>query len=241
MKKSILALGILVGLTSAAASATTINIRHEYVPKYDHQTASNKQRIAVSNRFANGIGFEVEAKWKSNDRPSGDNDAFNRETGNGQQANISYAYKINKQFTLTPQYKWDSGSDHIGHQFNLTLGYKVNSDWAVSFRHRYHYQNVVGGDNYHYNRWTFGASYNGINNWGLSGSTDYTFNESKKGDAYKDHRNWFTEVNFKAEYKGFESGWRPFTELGMVPYKKDGSDTKDAWRPRVRVGVKYSW
>lgn len=57
-KKSLL----LASLISAsfAASAVTVDLRHEYI-----DSGSNADRVAVSHRFDNGFGFSVEAKWKS--------------------------------------------------------------------------------------------------------------------------------------------------------------------------------
>ncbi|MCE0496050.1 oligogalacturonate-specific porin KdgM family protein [Vibrio salinus] len=247
MKNKILVSAVLLGLTSTAVSAATLNIREEFTPRYDSQSAAHKQRVAVDHRFKNGVGFGVEVKWK------GDNeDAFGEQKSNGHQANISYLYKLNDKWSLKPQYKWESNSTQIGHQLNLTLGYKVNSDWAVSFRHRYHYDNPVpskGKTNSHYNRWTFAFGYSGIEDWKFGGSLDYTFNSTEKGPRWKDHKAWFSELNFTGEYKGFESGWRPFMEVGFVPYKSgqeyDFNGTTDAqndkWRPRFRVGLKYNF
>ncbi|MEI8635086.1 hypothetical protein P4S72_29650 [Vibrio sp. PP-XX7] len=75
------------------------------------------------------------------------------------------------------------------------------------------------------------------------------FNDKTYGARWEDKQSWFSEVNFTGEYKGLESGWRPFAELGFVPYKSGGEYTfngstgtqNDAWRPRVRVGVKYNF
>ncbi|SHO55956.1 oligogalacturonate-specific porin KdgM family protein [Vibrio quintilis] len=244
MNKKILVSAVLIGLTSAAAQAATLNIRHEIVPRYDGQKASHADRVAVDHRFKNGIGFGIEAKWKSDNE-----DAFGEQKGNGNQANISYVYKINDKWSLKPQYKWESKSDRVGHQFNLTLGYKVNSDWSVSFRHRYHYENKVDSQNGHYNRWTFGAGYKGVEDWKFGASLDYTFNEDASGPRWEDKKSWFSELNFTGEYKGLESGWRPFVEVGFKPYKSGDKyefngemvSANDKWRPRFRVGVKYSF
>jgi hypothetical protein len=244
MKKKFIFSAVLLGLASMAAHSATLNIRHEFQPHYDGKDAVHKDRVAVDHRFKNGIGFGIEVKWKSNN-----DDAFGEMKSGGHQANISYLYKVTERISLKPQYKWESASDKVGHQFNLTLGYKVNDDWSVSFRHRYHYENKVDGDNSHYNRWTFGAGYSGIEHWKFGVSLDYTFNEDKKGPKFKDHKSWFSELNFKGEYKGLESGWRPFLEIGFVPYNSgaeysfDGKDwsSNDKWRPRLRVGVKYNF
>ncbi len=247
MKKVLLS-AVALAMTATAANATSINMRHEYVPEYDGQKAEHLDRVAVSHRFANGVGFEVEAKWASaKDESPFDLDTFN---GNGQQANISYRHKLNDAFTLTPQYKWESGDEKMGHQFNLTLGYKINSDWSSSFRHRYHYEIKDSGDTTsHYNRWTLGLGYKGIDDWNLSGSLDYTFNPEASGARWEDKQSWFSELNFKAEYK-WGDGWYPFAELGFKPYKSGEkytfdngkySTANDEWRPRVRVGMKYSF
>lgn len=247
MKNKIMFSAILVALTgmSANVAATSINMRHEFSPKYDGQDAKNKDRIAVSHRFANGLGFEVEAKWASGVNAF-DIDEFK---GSGQQANISYKIKLSNSFTLTPQYKWETSDSKAGHQFNLKLGYKINSDWSTSFRHRYHYEVKNSGEsNSHYNRWSLGLGYKGINDWSFGASTDYTFNQEQNGPRWEDKQAWFSEVNFKAEYRGLNNGWRPFTELGFSPYKSGGEydfdngnsgKANDAWRPRIRIGMKY--
>ncbi|WP_256611390.1 oligogalacturonate-specific porin KdgM family protein [Vibrio ostreae] len=203
--------------------------------------ASHKDRVAVSHRFANGVGFEVEAKWASNNKDGELNqDPFSEFAGNGQQANISYRYKLTDSLSLTPQYKWESSDGKWGNQFNLKLDYKVNDEWGVSFRHRYHYETKPNVDkSSHYNRWTFGAGYKGIEHWSLGASMDYTWKQEGQ-IVYKDDSDGISEVNFTFEYQGLESGWRPFGEIGVTPSRKD-DDEVDSYRPRFRAGVKYSF
>ncbi len=235
---------VLSGLVCVSAHATSINMRHEIVPKYDDQAASHSDRIEVSHRFSNGIGFGVEAKWKSNNES-----AFGELSGNGQQSNISYRIKLSDDLTFTPQYKWESGSSKLSHQFNFSFGYKVSSDWSVGFRHRYNYEAKVDDDNSHYNRWTFSAGYKGVEDWSLSSSIDYTFNPEASGPRWEDKQSWFSDVNFKGEYTGLNNGWKPFLEFGLKPYKSgetyrfNGEDVSanDKWRPRYRLGLKYSY
>ncbi|MFC3025308.1 oligogalacturonate-specific porin KdgM family protein [Vibrio zhugei] len=238
---------LALAMVATTAQASYINLRHEFVPRYDGQAAQQADRVAVGNRFSNGVGFEIEAKWKSQNE-----DALGEQTGNGNQANVSYLYHIDDQWSLKPQYKWESKSDRVGHQFNLTLGYKVNDDWSVSFRHRYHYENKQHTDegsdatNSHYNRWTFSAGYKGIENIKLTMDVDYTFNPDSSSPRWKDRQSWFSEWNIKGEYSGFDSQWAPFMELGIKPYKSgdyvyQGDTTPDKWRPRIRIGMKYSF
>ena len=168
--KKILSLSLLaVAITSTSVFATTINIRHEWKPEFGDKEQGNADRIAVSHRFANGIGFEVEAKWKSNNEA-----AFSNLSGNGQQANLSYRYKLSESFTLTPQAKLETSEKGANYQGNLTLGYKVNDDVSTSIRYRYNYFNGKDAtiDNNHYNRITLAASYSGVQNFGFGASTD---------------------------------------------------------------------
>lgn len=239
--KKVLTLSLIgAALFSTAAMATTINIRHEWKPDWGKHDDAHADRIAVSHRFSNGIGYEVEAKYKSNN-----DDAWGDPSGNGSQANISYRWKMNDTFTLTPQFKLEVNDDRIGYQSNLTLGYKVNSDISTSVRYRYHYENYKSSadkPNTHYNRITLAASYNGIKDWGLGLSTDYTFKQ--EGQEVRDgDDNGISEINAKIAYKGFEGGWAPFVELGVTPEDKTsaGNDEKDDWRPRIRVGVTYTY
>ncbi|HBV77062.1 MULTISPECIES: oligogalacturonate-specific porin KdgM family protein [Vibrio] len=237
--KKILSLSLLaVAITSTSVFATTINIRHEWKPEFGDKEQGNADRIAVSHRFANGIGFEVEAKWKSNNEA-----AFSNLSGNGQQANLSYRYKLSESFTLTPQAKLETSEKGANYQGNLTLGYKVNDDVSTSIRYRYNYFNGKDAtiDNNHYNRITLAASYSGVQNFGFGASTDYTFRQEGTVQ-YGTSKQGISEINLTAEYKGFESGWRPFIEVGVTPeYKYKTDDERDDWRPRYRVGMKYSY
>lgn len=242
MKNKLISSAIFLAISSASVSAATLNLRHEFKPEHgDKAGASNVDRAAISHRFSNGIGFEIEAKWKSNAKTGDTNaDPFSEFSGNGQQANISYAYKLSDSLTLTPQYKWESSDSKMGNQFNLTLGYKLNSDWSASFRHRYHYETKPNVEqSAHYNRWTFGLGYKGLEDWSLGMTTDYQFNQSGSF-VYKEKESYFKEVNFTFEYLGLESKFRPFGEIGFNPSKKDTNEI-DSWRPAFRAGVKYSF
>lgn len=236
MRATLLTSAILLAVTSTAAHAVSINMRHEWTPSWENKDDSHKDRVAVSHRFKNGVGFEVETKWQSGNKAFD----FDQFVDAGNQANVSYRWKLNDDFSLTPQYKWETGSNKFAHQFNLTLGYKINSDWSTSFRHRYNYEIKNGGDdNSHYNRWTFGLGYKGIENWSLSGTADYTWRQEGTYQ-WKDSESGVSEVNVKAEYK-WGNGWYPFAEFGVTPDKSEGSKVRDAWKPRYRVGMKYSF
>lgn len=240
--KKILTLSLLaIAVTSTAASATSINIRHEWKPEYgDKNDQAHADRIAVSHRFKNGIGFEVEAKYKSNN-----DDAWGDSSGNGNQANISYKWNINDTFSLTPQFKLEANSDKVGYQGNLTLGYKATDTISTSIRYRYHYENYKSSldkANSHYNRITLAAGYSGIEDWKFGLSTDYTIKQEGE-EVWNGDKQGFSEINSKISYTGFGGGWAPFVEIGVTPADKNmaGDDDKDDWRPRYRVGIVYSY
>lgn len=91
-KKSLL----LASLISAsfAASAVTVDLRHEYI-----DSGSNADRVAVSHRFDNGFGFSVEAKWKSGGDKA--NQPFADVVGNGHEDQISWRWKATDNIALT--------------------------------------------------------------------------------------------------------------------------------------------
>lgn len=241
MKKLLLIPMVAIALTSMGASATTINIRHEWKPEFgDKNKSAHADRIAVSHRFKNGIGFEVEAKWKSNNE-----DAYGDMSGNGNQANISYRWAINDTFSLTPQFKLESNDDKMGYQGNLTLGYKVTDDFSSSIRYRYHYENYksdIDKANTHYNRITLAAGYSGVEDFKFGFSADYTIKQEGQ-EVWDGEKYGFSELNATAEYTGLNNGWAPFIEIGVTPADKTshGDDDYDDWRPRYRVGMKYSF
>ncbi|MCC7845611.1 KdgM family porin OmpK26, partial [Klebsiella pneumoniae] len=89
MLKRSLVLAALCGM-SFAATAVTIDLRHEFIDG-GKSDKSNADRVSVSHRFANGLGFTVEAKWRS----GGDNGSqpYSDVVGNGHEDTISWRWK----------------------------------------------------------------------------------------------------------------------------------------------------
>ncbi len=246
--KKVLASAILLALTSTAASAADIDIRDEYWSSFgdQYETYQHKYRFAFNHRLDNGIGFGVEAKYQSTE-----GSAFLQDFQTaGTQANISYAWKFADDFTLTPQLKIETNDDYkLTQQANLTLGYKFTKEFSASVRYRYNYDTwapeKARDRSEHYNQATFAASYKGFGDVALSASLDYRVKRSRiekgveKNTVDEDNKG-ISEFNLKAAYEGFDSGFAPYAEFGMTPDKYDSS-TKDTWRPRYRVGVKYKF
>ncbi|MCV5948515.1 oligogalacturonate-specific porin KdgM family protein, partial [Escherichia coli] len=91
MKVRYLTSALLLAMTSGLAAAASVDIRHEYVP--DRDGDENRDRIYVSHRFDNQIGYSVEAKWNYKDGHMGN---AGHETG------VSYRWKATDNFSLTP-------------------------------------------------------------------------------------------------------------------------------------------
>jgi hypothetical protein len=238
MNKSMISICVLLGLSCTSVNAAGLNMRHEFKPSADNGAqAAHADRIAVGHRFANGIGFGVEAKWSHDSDSATDN-----LKSNGTAVDVSYEYKITDTLTFTPQYVAESKSDKVEHQANFKITYKIQDDWTASFRHRYAYidKSAEGATNSHYNRWTAALGYR-LADFGLGVAADYQFDQSNSS-GWEGKSNYLKEINFTAEYKGLESGWRPFGEIGFEAYDGDANTTgKDSFRPRYRVGLKYSF
>lgn len=235
MKNKLLISSLLLAMTSTAASAASINLRHEYMP--DRDSNPHRDRITVSHRFANGVGFSVEAKWRHQDSSS--NEGM---TSSGHEVGVSYNYKINDTFTIQPSYAADSSADgnSITHKYNVRGIAKITDNWGANLRYRYGYasDSRVDRDNSSYHQFNLVNTYSV--SWGRIGmDLEYKDLESGKGgwkDKDQDHL-----VNFFGEYDQFESGWVPFAEVGFLTNDNNNNGIKDDHSIRYRVGVKYSF
>lgn len=137
-KKSLL----LASLISAsfAASAVTVDLRHEYI-----DSGSNADRVAVSHRFDNGFGFSVEAKWKSGgdkaDQPFAD------VVGNGHEDQISWRWKATDNIALTPAFTIESTDIRTIYKPNLHVQYSFDNGFYVAARYRYEYTRYPSSSN----------------------------------------------------------------------------------------------
>nr|VUD28861.1 N-acetylneuraminic acid outer membrane channel protein NanC [Raoultella sp. NCTC 9187] len=121
---------------SFSAAAVTVDLRHEFIDggKTDK---TNADRVSVSHRFANGFGFSVEAKWKS----GGDNtdQPYSDFVGNGHEETISWQWKANKNFSVTPGFNIESNDSRSIYKPNLRVQYSFDNGFYVAARYRYDY------------------------------------------------------------------------------------------------------
>ncbi|MBM7037193.1 oligogalacturonate-specific porin KdgM family protein [Vibrio ulleungensis] len=230
-KLSKVSIAVATMIAATAVSATSINLRHEYnTTGGDYK---NRDRITVAHRFDNGIGFSVEAKWKHKD-----GGFLTDMVSNGHEVGMSYNYKIGESFTLQPAYAADSSADGtaVTHKYNLRGIQQITDNWDASLRYRYGDKRAPEGDNSNYHQLNFVTSYK--LGWGKVGM-DLEYKDLEEG-GYKDKASDHL-VNFFGEYNGFESGWIPFAEVGVVTWDKNNDGTKETHGMRYRVGVKYNF
>lgn len=231
MKFRIIPLAVLFALGTSSAFAAQLNLRHEYAP--DRDGDEHRDRIAISHRFENQIGFSVEAKWGSKEGGSFlENDDV---VSKGHEVGVSYNYKVNDKFSLQPAFQIDSNSSSSTYKFNLRGGYQVTKEWDVAARYRYGYKNT---DNSHYNQVNLYSNYKF--DWGKLGvDLEYKDLQGDTGgwkDKGTDHL-----FSFVGEYTKLQSGWVPFGEIAFITYDKDKDGYKDDYIPRYRVGLKYNF
>lgn len=236
MKRLLLLPIMSIALTSVSASAASINLRHEFIPEKDNLASRHRERMILAHTFKNGIGISGEMKWGYD----GDDLNLGEIKSVGHEAKVSYNHKMTNSFILQPAYILDSNSSSVTHKLDLKGTQKLTRNWNAALRYRYGYKNISAPNkaNSHYNQLNLTSSYN-LGDVGLGIDFEYRF-EPSISNGYDGNNNYLNLVNFMAEYKGFESGWTPFIELGMVSQNTDRKNAgKDDYVARYRVGLKY--
>lgn len=89
MKFKLLTL-VLASVANFSAMAMSLDLRHEW---QDTAKGDHKNRMLVSHRFDNGLGFSLEAKWRQDSSDSTPDKPFHEQVSNGQKP--SSAISIN--------------------------------------------------------------------------------------------------------------------------------------------------
>lgn len=238
MKLKLLALAV-ASLVSVNAMAVTIDYRHEM---QDTPSADHKDRLSVSNRFANGFGLSVEAKWRQSKYDTTPNRPFSEPVSNGTEVVASYVYNIDKTWSLEPGFSLDSNSDSNNYRPYLRGKVNITNDLSYSLRYRPYYKRNSSNigqkgkqtDESGYNI-TGVLSYKFLKDWQVDYEMDY-----KKSNQYQnyqfDKETWKLEHDVKLSYK-WDKNWKPYTAIGNVA--ENGKS--DHRQTRFRVGVQYSF
>ncbi|WP_342323719.1 oligogalacturonate-specific porin KdgM family protein [Kosakonia sp. BYX6] len=226
MFKKTLALASLLGATFAS-QAVTVDLRHEYI-----DSGSNADRVAVSHRFANGVGFGVEAKWKS-----GGDDADKPLTeivGNGHEESINYRWAVTKNFALNPGFNIESKDSNSIYKPYLHVQYSFDNGIYIAGRYRYEYtrypnSNSVDNKVNKFDTWV---------GWAMGdfrAELNYVYAKSTEGVLRDNDKTYSNEYNAKLAYK-LDQFWSPYVEVGNV-----GVTGSDERQTRFRLGVAYSF
>ncbi|HDX8330615.1 TPA: porin [Raoultella ornithinolytica CD1_MRS_4] len=224
----------LATLCAAAfsASAVTVDLRHEFIDggKTDK---TNADRVSVSHRFANGFGFSVEAKWKS----GGDNTSqpYSDFVGNGHEETISWQWKANQNFSVTPGFNIESNDSRLIYKPNLRVQYSFDNGFYVAARYRYDYTRYPASAGKEDDKVNRGDAWAGfvMGNWRTE--LNYVYARSSEGVNRNDNKPYSQEYNVKLAYK-LDKNWAPYGEVGNV-----GVNDRSDRQTRFRVGVAYSF
>ena len=230
MKFKLLTL-VLASVANFSAMAMSLDLRHEW---QDTGKGDHKNRMLVSHRFDNGLGFSLEAKWRQDPSDSTPDKPFHEQVSNGTEAVVSYQHKFDA-ITLQPGFSLESNSNNNGYRPYLRAQYNFTKDIYVAGRYRYEYKRTTSkgseGDE-KTNRGDFWLGYNFYKDW--SAEYNYVYKSSNKvifDDGKTDY-----EHNVKLAYK-WDKNWKPYVEVGNV--KQDSKN--DNRQTRYRVGINYSW
>ncbi|YCI82273.1 oligogalacturonate-specific porin KdgM family protein [Enterobacteriaceae bacterium] len=227
MFKKTLALAVLCGFTFAA-HAVTVDLRHEYI-----DSGSNADRVAVSHRFDNGLGFSVEAKWKSGgdkqDQP------FSDMVGNGHEDQISWRWKATDNIAITPAFTIESSDSRTIYKPNIHVQYSFDNGFYVAGRYRYEYTRNPSTPDREDDKVNRGDAWVGFALGDWRTELNYVYAKSTEGTIRNNNKDYSTEYNAKLAYK-IDKNWSPYVEVGNVGVKET-----DERQTRFRLGVAYSF
>lgn len=217
-------------------NAATLDYRHEYLD----DTEQHADRVRVSHRFGNQVGFALEGKWGSK-ASSGTSNLFENNYSKGHEFEINYQYKVMPKFTLAPAFVIDSSSDSTTYKPQIKGTYQFTDTLYGSARYRYglqHYTNAEK-DNRHFHQGNFQVGYRF--NWG---NVEYDFEykdtdyASLRGKDNTYLHNLVVQVLTNKE-------WVPYVEMGYIPYRNNDKGGYGAYdndfQIRYRIGVKYNF
>lgn len=226
MKKNLF---ILCGtlLAASQACAVTLDYRHEYTD----DSKVHKDRLTVSHRFDNGIGFSLETKWKSGGT-KGDK-IYTDIVSNGTESQVSYQHRMDKNWYLQTGLTLESGDNKSIYKPFLTNGYTFDTGIYFNTRYRFEYtrETKPGTDDMKTNRGEFWLGYR-YQDWRF----EYNYIYKHSDQIRFNNKKWDYEHNLKTVYR-LTKAWAPYAELGNVNVRK----TTDERQTRYRLGVQYSF
>ncbi|MGD8105442.1 oligogalacturonate-specific porin KdgM family protein [Pantoea sp. FN0302] len=224
-KQTLMCCGLLLASTQTAA--VTIDVRHEWLD----DSKAHKDRIAVSHRFDNGIGFGLEAKWRS----GGDNKnkAFRDMVSNGTESTLNYQYRPIKEWFVQPGFTLESSEERSIYKPFLMTGYAFANGIYINGRYRYEYtrESETDKEDMKTNRGEIWLGYD-FTDW----KVEYNYIYKHSDQIRFNNKKWDYEQNIKALWK-FNKSWAPYIEVGDISVRK----TTDERQTRLRIGLQYKF
>ncbi len=236
--KTMMTFAALLTSTIAMADSGYVNYRHQYA----ESTRMHSDRVKFGTRLDNGLGFEGELKYKT----AGDRQdvAFDNTVGNGHELGMTYQYKLNADWMLTPSIALESIEKSTAYKVGLKATYRISDTLNASARYRYDSikldrdkvneampDNAM--DNQSINRYDVWLNYTPQSSkWAY----EYQFTYFDADYIRYDNGKTDYEQNAVFKYK-IDKRWVPFFEVGDI--KVDSEDDKR--QLRLRVGVQYNF
>lgn len=221
-------------------NAATLDYRHEYLD----DTEQHADRVRISHRFDNKIGFALEGKWGSKST-TGESNLFENNHSKGHELEVNYSQKINDKFTLAPAAIVDSGHDSTTYKFQIKGVYFLSDSLYTAARYRYGIQNYTssGRDDRHFHQGNFNLGY--VFNWG-SLEYDFEYQDTDYASLRGNENNYLHNLVVQVP---INKTWVPYAELGYVPYRNeekggyiDGANKyNNDFQLRYRLGIKYNF
>ncbi|MCW2485053.1 porin [Candidatus Symbiopectobacterium sp. NZEC127] len=240
MKAKLLAV-LVTSLVSMSSMAVTFDYRHEM---RDTTSANHQDRLLISNRFDNGFGLSMEAKWKQHGNDTTPNKPYNEPVSNGTEVTASYLYKFDKTFGLEAGLNFVSDSNSSKYRPYIKGTANITDSLYYGLRYRPFYQrnsNNIGqaGKNTDMSGYTITSTlgYKLPANFNIEYEFEYNKNTKAGSVGYiadKDNDNM--THNVKLAYK-YDKNWTPYVEVGNI----EGSTVTDERQTRYRVGVQYNF
>ncbi|MEA9392061.1 oligogalacturonate-specific porin KdgM family protein [Acerihabitans sp. TG2] len=232
MKLKVTILAVACAMSFSAA-ATTIDYRHEMK---DTSKSDHKDRLSISNRFANGFGLSLEGKWRQHSSDSTPNKPYHEQTSDGTEVVASYVYKFNDTFQLEPGFSLESSSESNNYRPYLRGKVNITNDLSASLRYRPYFKrnqpSETKTDEKGY-ALTADLGYKFLKNYSVTYEVEYKRSEDEIL-SNKEKYDWTHDV--KLAYK-WDKNWTPYVQVGNV----SGSKTTDERQTRFRAGVQYSF
>lgn len=225
ISRKIVAAIILSIITSSSFSAN-LNYRHEYV-----DNGFNKDRLAFSNTFSNGIGISIEAKFRSDNS----NQAFSNTMGNGHEEKLSWKKNLTPNIMITPSFAIESSDSASTYKPRIQAQYTFKNSAYLAASYRFEKKKIASSSDKPEDNVNKYDLFIGYPIGKFKTEFNYTYARSTENQIRTNNKVYSSEYNEKIAYT-LNKLWSPFIEIGNVGVKNN-----DNRLTRFRVGISYNF